>query len=156
MAIIYQKQKFFGRANTGDIHGRMAQRAGFQQKTGPTRWNGTSQCPQPTMSTTTTDKNDSTDLTDCGPWTLEQDGQLLRWTHTTTGVVVEVVETAAMRRGPRGDPVTGYVAHARPAPDEPVIEYIVTDDGYLPSRAQAVKAARGWMERHVDGVVEDR
>jgi hypothetical protein len=104
------------------------------------------------MATTATDKNDSAGLlTDCGRYCIEQDGALFRWTHSDSGIVVEVSETAAMRRGPQGETITGWVAVARPALDEPVVETIVTDDGYLPSRSETVEAARGWMQRHEAG-----
>jgi hypothetical protein len=100
------------------------------------------------MSTTTTDKNDSATelLADCGRWRFAQLGELYRWTHPS-GAVVEVREVAADRRGPHGETITGYRAVARPAPDAPVADVIVSDDGYLPSRSETVEAARGWMER---------
>jgi hypothetical protein len=100
------------------------------------------------MSTTTTDKNDSATelLADCGAWTYAQDGETHRWTHAS-GAVVEVSEVAADRRGPHGDVITGYRAVARPGVDDPVSEIIVDDRGHLPSRADCVRAARGWMER---------
>jgi hypothetical protein len=101
--------------------------------------------------TTSTDKSESDGLTDCGPWTYTQAGQDHRWTHPT-GAVVEVYETAGCRRGPYGEVPTGYRAVARPAPDEPVAEIIVDDGGHLPSRRDAVAAAREWMADHADGL----
>jgi hypothetical protein len=104
------------------------------------------------MSTTRTDKNDSPELlADCGPWSYSQDGETHCWTHPT-GAVVEVREVAAMRRGPHGEVPTGYIAHVRPAADAAVAEHIVDDGGHLPSRCDCVRAARGWMDCHADGL----
>lgn len=82
----------------------------------------------------------------------EQRGRTHRWTHTDTGLTVEVHETTG-QRDPFDEVLPTYRAVARDPSSGEVFDYICGPDyaGSMPRKSDAIRAARGWMANRPDG-----
>lgn len=105
------------------------------------------------MSTNTLnrDENSGTNLRSVGDYEYELNAYGTHtWTHTETGLTIEMSKHAGMDDG-YGRINKGYAALARDTDGQVVDQIIRAGGAYLPSKADAWKAVRDWMQDRPDG-----
>jgi len=92
-----------------------------------------------------------TDLRSVGDYQYEQTPHGSHaWEHSETGLTVEMSRRAGQQDG-YGRIEKGYTALARDADGEAVDGIIGAGEGFLPSKADAWRTVREWMQERVDG-----